>query len=400
MNIMKVHVISTARAEYNHCLSIAMSLLKRGCDVTLIMTGSHSGSLAIDNSFDPPLPHIYVANDMVSSEFTVQSNALNRMSSGFSEYWSANKPDCVVCVGDRFELLAPVSIAVLLNLVIVHAYGGECDISYCIDTRVRNAVTCLSHLHFVAHDEMKKRLVSYGEEAWRVHSIGNVALSRINSADGSSFLKYARERGWGDGPFVAACYLPTTTVLGATEKEFNALLDAVLKFKNYTFIWAGVNADAGSGCIRKALLDLSTKERGHYFVEGLGTSLFYGLLQSSKCLVGNSSSGFLEAASFKLPVVNVGTRQVGRLSGGNVVNVAGDVDEIANALTLVLSDNIQFKRDNISNPFYVDDAADKMACIMCDLFREKKNDLLIKRYISGDPSKLGSLVRCKEFQWL
>ena len=320
------------------------------------------------------------------------------MSSRFSEFWSKEKPDCVVFVGDRFELLAPVSIAVLLNVVIVHAYGGECDVSYCIDTRVRNAITSLSHLHFVAHDEMKKRLISYGEEAWRIHSIGNVALAHANSADGSAFKEYAKKQGWGEGPFIAACYLPTTSVSGATNQEFHTLLHAVREFQDYTFIWAGVNADAGSDEIRKALLDLSLREQNHHFVEGLGTTLFYGLLQSSKCLVGNSSSGFLEAASFNLPVINVGTRQIGRLSSDNVVNVRGNSDAIKRALATALSDADQSRRTSICNPFYVNGAADQMARILYGLFQEKKDDLLIKRYISGDPAKLGSLVRCQEVQ--
>lgn len=394
-----IDVVSAARSEFNHCLAICEALKKIDVDVRLILTGSHGHESTQNQSLisEASFKVLNLTTDLDKGDLSQNSSELAKMNTLFGELWSKEPPKCVLFVGDRYEILAPATIAVLANIPIAHAYGGECDISYCIDTRVRNALTSLSHIHFVAHEEIKNRIIRLGEEAWRIKVVGNVAINNSHTDCTTYFHNFLTEINFDKNkPIIAACYLPSTSLSGTVESELNELLFALSSFTDYNFIWAGVNSDPGSEYISKVLKNFCLNNSNHYFSEGLGQKRFNGLLQTAQALVGNSSSGFLEAASFKLPVVNIGTRQSGRLSGENVISVPAKSELITEALDKVLSHDYQVNRQSITNPFYTKDSAMLLATYLKEFLALDEQEIFIKRYVQNNPSKIGNLLRCKE----
>lgn len=347
---MFVDLVSTSRADFSFLFPVARAIARQpGLSPRMVLTGSHP---AADTHTPPPelegLDFARVPAPAIGVDAAASAHALAAMTAGFAELWRTPPRMCLV-LGDRFELLPVVSVAVLYGIPLAHLFGGEEDVAWCLDTQVRDAVTKMSHLHFVSHEATRDRLLAIGEEPWRVHVAGHTALDGPRPGP-EAFRQWASERGWGEGPFIAACYHPPTTQRGSWRRELPPLLDALAAFRDHTVIWTGVNADP-EGREVEACVRAATGPRFHY-VETLGSVLFPSLLAASRALVGNSSAGLLEAASFGLPVVNLGTRQAGRLCGGNVLSVGVDVAALRAALHRAIDDGPE--RDalaRVSNPF-------------------------------------------------
>ena len=397
-----VDIITTSRADYWINAPIAIAISKQeGLVARLIFTGSHFSA----NEFSKlnelrnrlSVKSITVPCNNIGKSNFASGLALGEMIKGFSQLWSAKEPDLVVLLGDRFELLPPAAVSVLFGIPIAHLFGGEVDVSYCLDTQVRNALTKMAHIHFVSHEAIGKRLEEMGEESWRTFVCGNPAIEEVVN-DNSFFLNYAAERGWKAEKLIAACYLPPTTDRQAPNRELEAILEALTDYKDHTVIWTGVNADPGNIEIKNRLTEYCKLYPNNHFISGLGLPLYHSFLSCADVLIGNSSSGLLEAASCKIPAINIGMRQIGRLSGFNVINVPAEVEAVKFALQKTIYD-LDF-RDKIlkeKNPFYCQDSA---ACIAKGIAKtlqcEHRMKLLLKKSISDDPVVYYGLQRVQE----
>ena len=257
---------------------------------------------------------------------------------GFARLLQRRPPDILVVLGDRFEMFAAAAAAVPFPLPVAHIHGGE-RTEGAIDERFRHAITKLSHLHFVAHPQYARRVIQMGEEPWRVTISGAPALDAIREAaadlpDRETFLA---ELGLDPArPTLLCTFHPVTTEPGETTAQLAALL-AALDDAGLAVLATCPNADSAGRAMHATLRDHVAQRPHWWLVENLGARRYYAAMTHCAAMVGNSSSGLLEAPSFGLPVVNVGSRQDGRLRAANVIDVAPNRQAIAQAIARAVS---------------------------------------------------------------
>lgn len=248
------------------------------------------------------------------------------------------KPDIVLTVGDRFETMATALSAAYMNIPIAHTMGGE--VSGTIDESIRHAVTKFAHIHFPASDDAKTRIIQLGEREQDVYLVGCPRIDSVAAtlAEAPSDLSKVFDLGVGDAidlgkPFLLVSQHPVTTEYGEGIEQITRTLEAV-RATELPAIVLWPNADAGSDDIAKGIR--IWRERGKaknmHFFKNLPTATYVHLMSRTACLVGNSSSGVREGAYIGTPVVNIGTRQIGRRRGHNVIDVPHETAEISQAL--------------------------------------------------------------------
>ncbi len=263
-------------------------------------------------------------------------------------------PDVVLTVGDRFETVATAIAAAYMNLPLAHTMGGE--VTGTIDESIRHAITKFAHIHFPASHDAADRIIRLGEPPENVHVVGcprmDLVAEILASPVPESLENGALRRGVGnpvelDKPFVIVSQHPVTTEYGQGIEQITATLNAVRR-SGMPAIVLWPNADAGSEDIARGirlLREHNQADRMHFF-KNLPSETYIRLMARTACLVGNSSSGIREGAFIGTPVVNVGTRQVGRQRGHNVIDTSYDEPEIYEALMRQV-ENGHYERDPI-----------------------------------------------------
>lgn len=352
---MKNYIFATtARSDLSYVLSIIDYLVDNNFkhNIKLLATGTH-----FDKNIGYTIDEVKKYKRVPIIELDpYKSNRYSEVSASGNILLGLDsldlKIDVMLILGDRYEILPLAQYSLLKGVPLVHFFGGECDISYCFDTLVRDSVTKMAHIHFVSHKDIKRRIEFLGEESRRVFVIGNPSVSgiNINSYDKEiySFLKDKNIEI--SSKIVNVCYHPVTTDRTSSKNELEQLLLALLEFKEYTYIWSGINNDPGYEDLKARILDFVKEEDNHYFFDNLGKNNYFSLLKNAKFMIGNSSSGLLEAASFNLPVINIGGRQSGRLHGHNVLDIKADNSEIKEGIKIVLK-----MQGNTQNPFVKSD---------------------------------------------
>jgi UDP-hydrolysing UDP-N-acetyl-D-glucosamine 2-epimerase len=259
---------------------------------------------------------------------------------GFAQAYARNRPDILVGLGDRFELFAAVQAALPFNIPVAHISGGETT-EGAIDESIRHAITKLSHLHFVAAEPYARRVVQMGEEPWRVHTTGDPGLDNFATMEflGKAELEASIGMLLSPKPLLVTFH-PTTLEHNSTGRHINELLVA-LKRTGHPAIFTYPNADTGSGAIIEAIESYVDANPNARVVRNLGRLAYCSLMKQAIAMVGNSSSGLVEAASFELPVVNIGRRQRGRLSGANVISCESEAETIAPTIKTVVSEEFR-----------------------------------------------------------
>ena len=259
----------------------------------------------------------------------------------FSTAFSVLRPDIVVIVGDRFEIISPVIAAAYQNIPIAHTMGGE--ITGTIDESIRHAVTKFAHMHFVATDLAAHRVRSMGEPAHTVFKTGcpriDMVRKAISQIDQNDLQIYLNEHGVGGElidikkPFILFSYHPVTTELQTLAQDLQQSLDA-LDDLDLPVISIWPNADAGTETISQKVRHIKEQKRysNRAYYTNLPTELYSQLMALTSCLVGNSSSGVREGAFIGTPVVNIGTRQNNRECASNVISVNNSRSEIVSAV--------------------------------------------------------------------
>ena len=339
-----IDVVSTSTADYSHANKIAEQLKdSQHFASRLLLSGDHGHTVDTENGVFS-LPVLGLKNS-VPKKCIAMAQEIQQ----FTDFWTARKPDCCVLIGDRFELLPIASVAIIFDIPLARFFGGECDTSTCFDNDVRDAITKLAHLHYVSHWAMKNRLYQMGEENWRICVSGNPAVNRVSS-DANRFIAFAKEKGWGHGPFISATYLPPTRNLNEIEHDLPLILAALARLDTHTVIWTGSNVDPGSERITEILMQ-SIKVISNIFLSpNLGSTLYQDLLAASSLIIGNSSSAILEAATFGLPAINIGSRQVGRLHSNNLLNCTGST--FSDTLDFALRPDFIESAKCVDNPFF------------------------------------------------
>lgn len=286
---------------------------------------------------------------------------------------TAWRPDILLLIADRYEMLAPASVAVAMRIPIAHIEGGEVS-QGAIDDQVRNGLTKLAHLHFTSTQTARNRVIAMGEEPWRVHRAGAPSLDHLRRSTLLSRTELDAKLGLSlHTPTLLAAWHPVT-ILRDTNAEADALFSALAQV-NGQLIFVYPNTDAGSlALIDRTRALAATRPETHVFVN-LDAVTYWSLLRQMDVMVGNSSSGIMEAASFGLPVVNVGMRQQGRERPHNVLDAPAETGAIQAALQRALSQEFRASLKGMSNPYGNGTAAETIVRVLTTVSVER---LLIK----------------------
>lgn len=254
---------------------------------------------------------------------------------GFSDAYARIQPDILVVLGDRYEMYAATTAAFPFNIPIAHIHGGELTLG-AFDDAFRHSITKFSHLHFVAAREFGARVRQLGEEPWRITVAGALGIDAIQCTRLLTFDELVARVGVPlNRPFLLVTYHPETLEYKSAEWQISELLDA-LEIASVDVLFTMPNADSGSGIIRKKIQDFVKGRRSAVAVENLGTQTYITAMSFAAAMVGNSSSGIIEAMSFRLPVVNIGNRQAGRPRSANVIDVGHTRNEIVDGIRMAV----------------------------------------------------------------
>jgi UDP-hydrolysing UDP-N-acetyl-D-glucosamine 2-epimerase len=366
----RIGVITTSRADYSHLYWPLRELSAHpGIELGIWVMGAHMspefGSTIREIESDGFPIHGRIECLLSSDTDTGMAKTIGVAILGLADALSANRPDLLLLIADRYEMLAPASVACAMRIPIAHIEGGEIS-QGAIDDAVRNALTKLAHIHFTSTETARRRVIAMGEEPWRVHHAGAPSLDHLRR---STLLdRAALETRLGislSPPALLAAWHPVT-ILSDTNAEADALFSALAQVSG-ELIFVYPNADAGSrALIFRTRALAAVRPETHIFVN-LDAVTYWSLLGQVDAMVGNSSSGIMEAASFGLPVVNVGMRQQGRERARNVIDTPADCAMILAALRRAGNDDFRQSLRGMSNPYGNGTAARTIAKVLAEV---------------------------------
>lgn len=240
---------------------------------------------------------------------------------GLADVYQRVNPDYIVILGDRYEALAAAEAAMLMKIPIVHLHGGEVT-EGAYDDAIRHAITKLSYLHFTATETYRKRVIQLGEDPRRVFNVGTIGNEHLHRTKMMTINELGESLNFSlKKPFFIVTYHPVTLADESAKESFIALLEALDTFRNHQIIITYPNADDGGRSIIPLLEDYAQKNSDRVIaVPSLGQCRYLSAVKLSDVVIGNSSSGISEVPSLKIPTVNIGQRQKGRMSARSVIN--------------------------------------------------------------------------------
>lgn len=322
----KIGVVTTSRADYG-IYNPVLKLIKADPDVRLhlYVSGMH-----LSPEFGLTVKQIeadgFEIGDRIETLLSSDtpegiSKSMGLALIGFSQAFAHSDIDLLVVLGDRFEMHAAALAALPFKIPVAHIHGGEVTRG-AIDDALRHSITKLSHVHFVATKTFANRIIQLGEEPWRVMVTGAPSLDNLQLLDLLDREELLKKFGLEiqQDPFLLVTFHPVTLEYENTEWQTKELL-AALENISLPCIFTMPNADTHGRVIRRLINEFVDHHPRSQAIENLGTQGYFSLMRLASAMIGNSSSGMVEAASFELPVVNIGTRQMGREGGKNVINV-------------------------------------------------------------------------------
>ena len=296
---------------------------------------------------------------------------------GFAQAYARSKLDILVVLGDRFEMYAAALAALPFKIPIAHLHGGEVT-QGAIDEALRHSMTKLSHLHFVATQESARRIRQLGEEPWRVIVSGAPSLDNLRSIDLYSQAELRQRYGVSLQPApLLVTFHPATLEHEQAEWQAAELLAALAEI-NLPVIFTLTNADTGGRIIRQRISDFVKTQTSAWMLDNLGTRGYFSLMKVAAAMVGNSSSGLIEAPSFELPVVNIGARQAGRVRAANVIDVGYDRAAIIDGVRRAVRPEFRANLGGLVNPYGDGAAAEKIVAHLKSIELDQR--LIMKKF--------------------
>ena len=337
----KVAVVTGTRAEYGILCPVLRAVEQHPkLQLLLIATGMH-----LSHEFGYTVQelekdgfNIEAKVDMLLSNDTsaAMSKSVGIGIIGLAQTWEQVEPDVIVVLGDRVEPLAAAISGSYMNIPVAHIHGGDTGKGG-LDESARHAITKFAHIHFPATRKSAERIIAMGEDRWRVHTVGSPALDTILNEPLLPPEVIARSLGLGlSQPVILVVQHPVTTQVEEAPEQMRQTLQAIVEFQ-YPTVVIYPNSDAGG----RRMMDVIKQYEGYPFIKtfkSLPRREYLSLMRVAGVMVGNSSSGIVEAPSLGLPVVNIGIRQEGRERGQNVTDVAHDRAQVLNAIGKALTD--------------------------------------------------------------
>jgi GDP/UDP-N,N'-diacetylbacillosamine 2-epimerase (hydrolysing) len=343
--VINLALFTTSRAEYG----LISSLIDEIDNDALIEYSLFVGGGHFAEAQGKSISEIVTGGrNIVEFDFLLSSDSEKTLSQSLSiesfqlaSIFESNRFDFVVLLGDRIELLPIIQTAIIFRKPIVHIHGGEIT-EGAIDDQVRHMITKAAHIHFCIADEYKMNIRKMGEESWRIHNVGALGAGLIQSTNETSkkelFLSIGLDP---EKPTVLMTYHPVTLEqeLG-TEDQVNNLFHALSKH-NFQILITAPNIDLNHDIIFDIIHAECEKNEDYHFIATLGIVKFQALLHNALFVIGNSSSGVLEVPFFKIPTINIGDRQKGRLRHRSVIDTDYSESSITDAISIAISDNFR-----------------------------------------------------------
>lgn len=377
----KICVVTGTRAEYGLLVPLIKEILcDKDLELQIIATGSHLSTefgytyTEIEQDF-----HVDKKIEIVLSSDTsvgvAKSMGLAQIS--FCEAFDELKPDIVVIMGDRYEILAVAATAMICKIPIAHLSGGELTIGV-IDDAIRHAITKMSHIHFVATDEYKKRVIQMGEDEKFVFNVGEIGLDGVlktkllNKDEFEKSINFKLNK-----KNILFTYHPTTLDDNITiRKNICTILEFLDTLKDTNIIFTSSNQDMGGSIINTQISNFVNSHNNSILFKSLGRHRYLSALQYVDAVVGNTSSGIVETPMFKIGTINIGNRQDGRVMSQSVINC--DPNGLKEAFKKLYSNDFQKMLKDMVSPYYCKNSAKKCKDVLKQI---DLTNILLKRFV-------------------
>lgn len=365
----KICIVTGTRAEYGLLYWLMKEIQSdAGLDLQVVVTGMHLS------------PEFGLTYKEVEKEFSIDKKIEMLLSSdtpigisksmglaqiSFAEAYEELSPDIVVVLGDRYEIFSAAIAAMIARIPIAHIHGGETS-EGAFDEAIRHSITKMSHLHFVATEEYRQRVIQLGEDSMRVFNCGAPGLDNIHNLHLLAKDEFERDIGFELGKRnLLVTFHPVTLERNTAKDQFQQLLFALDDLSDTRIIFTKANADT-DGRIINSMIDsyVSANPSKAIVFTSLGQLRFLSALQHVDAVVGNSSSGLTEAPSFKIGTINIGDRQNGRIKATSVIDCTPDKNAIINAIQQLYSLGFQKSLCNVRNPYGEGGSSKKIAGIL------------------------------------
>ena len=349
-------MVTGSRADYG-LLKRLMKLIDSDPEMKLqiIVTGSHLSSKhgftfkEIEEDGFQIHFKMEIIEDIIDAQSTAR--AMSKAQNEITKILSEIKPDLMVVLGDRYEILSAVISALLSGVPVAHIHGGEVTTG-AFDDAIRNAITKMSHLHFTATEISRNRVIQMGEIPANTFNFGGLGADALQSFNFLSQEEVEKnlEKKFGKKNLLVT-YHPETISEKSASEQIKILLDALSLKKDINLIFTGVNADPGSGEISRVINQFVQSNSNAKYYPSLGQNLYLSTLLYCDGVVGNSSSGILEVPTLKKATINIGNRQLGREMAESVINCELDSGSIAKSIDEIYSENFKMVLSKVSNPY-------------------------------------------------
>lgn len=374
-------IVTATRAEYG----LLKPLIKRivedsDLSLRLIVTGMH---------LSPEFGLTY--REIEEDGFTVDEKIEILMSSdtpigisksmglamiSFSEYFNRTNPALLIVLGDRYEIFAAVSSAVVARIPIAHIHGGETT-EGAFDEAFRHSITKMSYLHFTSTEEYRTRVIQLGENPSRVYNVGTLGMESILNLNLLNREELEKSINFPlNDQYVLVTFHPVTLEDDTAKNQFQSLLDALSRIKNLKIIFTKANADT-NGRVINAMIDQYVRDHPSESISfaSMGQLRYLSAMKYSSMVIGNSSSGLLEAPSFGVPTINIGDRQKGRLQADSVINCEPLTTEIEKAISLALTNAFREKASMVISPYGDGSTSSIIVSVLKDFLMNSKINL-------------------------
>lgn len=372
-----VCVITGTRAEFGLLQPLIRKLNNdEEINLQLVVTGSHLSAAfgntqtEIEDAGFPVYARVPISLEGDSKLDMVKTTA--EAISAFADFFSANRPDLLVVLGDRYEIFGASTAAAMLGIPIAHLHGGETT-EGAVDEFLRHSITKMSTIHFTACEQYKNRVIQLGEVPERVFDVGALGVENIIKLPEIPLEELGEKlrTDINDTQYGLIIFHPTTQEQGTAEHQVKELIKAISSFDRMKFLIIKSNADAGGRLINSIWDEEVKKHDTWVLVSSLTSRLYLTALKHAAVMIGNSSSGIIEAPALHIPVINIGDRQKGRLMADSVICCEPNAEDIAAAMKRAMSSAFGQIAKETKSPFGYGNTSDKIV-------------YEIKRFLSSD----------------
>ena len=379
----KIAVVTATRAEYGLLSPVIKELRLRESEelkIELIVTGTHLSEIygMTIKEIDDRIDHRILISVKSNSEIDISTNQAEILMK-FTDLFIKEHYNAVILLGDRYETLAVAIAAGNTRTPIFHLCGGDTT-EGALDEWIRHSISKISYLHFTTNEESRRRVIQLGEDPERVFNYGSTSIDNIITVADMDKKAALDSVGLGDCRYALCTYHPITMEGGSVDGFIGCLLNAIKAFPNIQFIVTKSNADQGGARINDILDEREQEMDNLHVFTSLGVYRYLSLMKYAEFVLGNSSSGIIEAPAFHVPTVNIGDRQKGRLQSKSVINCSSDTESIINAIKVALSNENKIICRRVVSPYGDGHTAERVTDKIYDTIMSGRIDLKKKFY--------------------